>query len=124
MHIGPIFPAINFDTRSTALTHLEVAKRTGCVAMPFFDDITMSCHTMAGLEEIHHLQKLLAIERISFNEQLGQAVSVSLTTCSWFSFSFVCHFNYQDHLNPGGFSYCPGPLGGLGAPTQGHRSPT
>ena len=44
---------------------------------------------MASLEEVHHLQKLLAIERISFNEQLRHAVSISLTTCSWFSLSQV-----------------------------------
>ena len=49
---------------------------------------------MANLEEIRQLQKLLTIERISFNEQLGHAVSISLATCSWFSlfFSLVRHF--------------------------------
>ena len=45
---------------------------------------------MANLEEVLCLQKLLAIERISFNEQLGHAVSILLTTCSWFSLSQVC----------------------------------
>ena len=40
---------------------------------------------MANLEEVRRLQRLLAIEWISFNEQLGRVVSISLTTCSWFS---------------------------------------
>ena len=35
---------------------------------------------MANLEEVCRLQKLAAIERISFNEQFGHAVSFSLTT--------------------------------------------
>ena len=35
---------------------------------------------MANLEEVRQLQKLAAIERISFNEQLGHVVSFSLTT--------------------------------------------
>ena len=35
---------------------------------------------MANLEEVRQLQKLAVIERISFNEQLGHAVSFSLTT--------------------------------------------
>ena len=41
---------------------------------------------MANFEEIRQLQKLMAIEEISFNEQLGRVVSISLTTCSWFFF--------------------------------------
>ena len=35
---------------------------------------------MANLEEVCQLQMLAAIERISFNEQLGRVVSFSLTT--------------------------------------------
>ena len=35
---------------------------------------------MANLEEVHRLQKLAAIEQISFNKQLRCVVSFSLTT--------------------------------------------
>ena len=49
---------------------------------------------MANLEEVRRLQKLAAIEQISFNEQLGRVVSFFTDYfVHGFPFlRFVCHF--------------------------------
>ena len=85
MCMGNIFPAKSFTTRGTAYTHLEVAKRAGSISFQFSAIFLTQVVVMANLEEVYRLRKLLAIEQISFNGQLGCAVSISLATCSWFS---------------------------------------
>ena len=79
---------------------------------------------MAGLEEVRRLRKLLVIEKISFNEQLSHAVSISLTTFLWFSL-FLIHLPTLRNKNEGRIvGNCLGSTGGCGAPTWDYMVPT